>query len=248
MQPEQRLHIQVCKFNLRHIQKGVRLMSKRIWGVLALAAVMACAGSAYAHDDNDRDRAQRGRYNVVQIAQENGYRDGVEHGRYDRQRRIGYNYKSNEWKRGERGYQGSFGSKGQYKQSYRDGYQRGYDDGFNGRGGWGNNGSIWGRDGRGSRDGDWRNGDRRDDDWRNGGSYGSEGARIAYQNGLTEGRYYAQQDQARGRRENAADQKGYKDADRGYSSRYDREEYKRAFREAFVRGYNEVFNTYGRRW
>jgi hypothetical protein len=226
-------------------------MSKRYWSVFAMAAVLAFAGSAYAHDDDhDRDRANRGYYDGSRIAQDNGYRDGAEHGRYDRSRNIGYNYKSDAWKHGDRGYQKSHGSKGQYKQAYRGGYQSGYNDAFNGRGGWG---GIFGRDQRTPRDNDdWGRDrrDRRDGGWGNGGygGYSSEGARIAYQNGLAEGRYYAQEDQARGRRENPSDQKGYKDADRGYNSRYDRDEYKRVFRDAFVRGYNEGFNTYGRRW
>jgi hypothetical protein len=230
-------------------------MSKRYGSVFALAAVLAFAGSAYAHDndhDRDRNRANRGSYDVDRIGQENGYRDGLQHGQYDRSRNVGYNYKSDEWKRGDRGYQNNYGSRGQYKQAYRDGYVNGYNEGFNAR-----NGSIFGRDRRDRRDDDWRrerdrdrNGGWNNGNWGNGGygSYGSEGARIAYQNGLAEGRYYAQQDQARGRREDPASQKGYKDADRGYQSRYDRDEYKRVFREAFTRGYNEVFSTYGRRW
>src|SRR5688572_13428302 len=101
-------------------------MSKRNWGVIAFAAVLAFAGSAYAHDNDDRNRG--GYHNISQVAQDNGYRDGLQHGQYDRSRRIGYNYKSDEWKRGDRGYQRSFGSKGQYKQAYRDAYQNGYND------------------------------------------------------------------------------------------------------------------------
>jgi hypothetical protein len=226
-------------------------MSNRYWSVFTFAAVLAFAGSAYAHDNDDRNRG--GYHNINQIAQDNGYRDGLQHGQYDRSGNRGYNYKSDDWKHADRGYQKTYGSKGQYKQVYRDAYQNGYSAGYNGQGGWGG----IGRDRRYPRNGDdddWRrrrdrDGDWRDGDWRNGGGNGSETARVAYQNGLAEGRYYGQQDRARGRRENPADQKGYKDADRGYNSRYNRDEYKRAFREAFVRGYDDAFNsTYGRRW
>src|SRR6185436_6300391 len=99
-----------------------------------LAMTLMLGGAAFAHDDDNGRRDSR--YGYGDFGSEQGYRDGVEHGRYDRSRRAGYNYKSDEWKHGDRGYQKQMGSKGQYKQRYRDAYVRGYEEGFYGRGGW----------------------------------------------------------------------------------------------------------------
>jgi hypothetical protein len=228
-------------------------MSKRAISACTLAMALVLTSAAYAHED-ERNNRRDSRYGVGDYGAEQGYRDGVDHGRSDRSRNTGYNYKSSDYQRGDRGYQKNMGSKGQYKQRYRDGYRQGYEDGYNGRGGFG---GIFGRgrDDDRNRNGipDARERDRRypNDgeiwrDRRNGGVYGngSEVARVAYDYGFQDGVYYAQRDRSRNHSANPTDAKGYKDADRGYNSRFNRDEFKRYYREGFIRGYNQ---EYGRR-
>lgn len=69
----------------------------------------------------------------MQVAQENGYRDGINDGRKDRgtghsnRPTQGDNYKN------APGYSSSMGDRQQYKDTYRSGYERGYQEGYNGR-------------------------------------------------------------------------------------------------------------------
>src|SRR4029077_10334418 len=121
----------------------------------ALAAVvsLAFASVAWAHDDDDyyyrHDEAREHGY-------QNGYRDGINHGRYDRMQNHRYNYKSDQWEDADGGYQHWMGSRGRYKNAYRDGYVNGYQLGY----------GVYGF--RGGQDGD-RDDDHRwhgRDDWR----------------------------------------------------------------------------------
>ena len=73
---------------------------------------------------------------IYRVAEEQGYRDGVEHGaeharegkRYDPQTTRHY-------KDGDNGYRSGYGNKDQYRQVYRDSFRRGYDEGYNRSGG-----------------------------------------------------------------------------------------------------------------
>ena len=80
-------------------------------------------------------------YNVYQIAADRGYQDGLSTGQEDAYR--GQNYdpqRSHYYKNGTDGYNSSYGSKGQYKQAYRDGFLQGYRDGYSRNGRYGRNG------------------------------------------------------------------------------------------------------------
>jgi hypothetical protein len=256
-------------------------MSKKVVSVCTFAVALLLSGAAFAqNDDHDRDRdhGRDNRNGYGNYGAEQGYRDGIQHGRDDRSRRAGYNYKSGDYQRGERGYEKYMGSKGQYKQRYRDAYRQGYEAGFNARGGSGgiygggrnpnypNNGdrdhdgvpdwrdSDHGNGGDGDRDHDGvpdsRDRDHGNGSWGNGGIFGggTEVARIASDYGYQDGVYYAQRDRSAGRSSNPTNCKGYKDADHGYNSRYNRDEFKQAYRQAFLRGYNREFGqVYGRR-
>lgn len=243
-------------------------MVKRYLSAGTIALSLLLTGVAYAKDRDD-DHRRDARYQVGGYGAEYGYRDGFDQGRNDSGRNAGYNYKSREYQKGERGYQKYMGSKGQYKQRYRDAYREGYEDGYRARGGFG---GIWGgnypnrdRNGNGIPDDrergrypDDRNGNGIPDERergrypndRNGGVYGrgSEVSNVAFDYGYQDGMYYAQRDLSRGRSANPTDAKGYKDADRGYNSRYNRDEFKRYYREGFIRGYNQEYGyKYGRR-
>ena len=69
------------------------------------------------------------------LATQNGFQDGANHGLQDRQ--AGHSSratKHHDYKEGDRGYSSSFGSKEQFKASYRQAYIQGYEKGYNGQG------------------------------------------------------------------------------------------------------------------
>ena len=195
-----------------------------------------------------------------ELGREHGYRDGYHHGQEDRDRNLGFEYNGNDYKRGDVGYEKYMGSKGQYKKGYRDSYKQGYEDGY--RGNAGSFGEIYGRSpypdngNRPSRDNPsntnpnntpnnpnddiWGpNPDHSRDD-----VYSSRGWNVhdvAYDFGYKDGVYYAQRDMSNRRSANAEETKGYKDADHGYQSSYNKDEYKRFYREGFLRGYNDEY-------
>jgi hypothetical protein len=147
------------------------------------------------------------------------------------------------------------GNSGKYDNKYRDsddrraydlGYRRGYNAGRSG---------DW-RDHDRDRDGDWR--DDRDNNrsphpfgdvmanrgnYPNGGDgrYGNVGnARgIGYNDGLLAG----QKDRSTGHSFRPTENKGYKDADKGYSSSFNKEQYKQAYRDGFMQGYQRGYNN-----
>ncbi len=103
------------------------LQSLRL-AALALAVSSMFGSLAWGHDDDDayyrHDEAREHGY-------QNGYRDGLSHGRYDRMQGYRYNIKSEQWEDADGGYQHWIGSRGHYKSAYREGYERGYSQGFN---------------------------------------------------------------------------------------------------------------------
>jgi hypothetical protein len=220
------------------------------FGLLAIT-LLAGSGVAFAQNgtwgrQDNRGYGNYGSGSLSNSAQQNGYRDGLERGRQDRSRNSRANTNNDEYRQADRGYSRSEGSRGQYKQAYRAAYQRGYNDGYNGQ----QNGGLnryprGGRDDQG-QDND-RGGGRRDRGNGNSGygNYGSETSRIAADYGYKDGVWYAQQDMARRRQQNPADCKGYKDADHGYNSSYNRDEFKQAYRQAFTQGYLETFRRTG---
>lgn len=216
---------------------------------LALAITVGLTGTALAHDEDDKhrkDRDHRGHYaDAREYGQDRGYRDGYNHGREDRFRRAGYNYKhGHDYKRGDRGFESWMGSKGQYKKGYREGYHRGYDDAYYGRT---NRGPIWAGwpdDGHRRDDDDWwrgRDRDRDDDDrdW-----IGSRrGAEVARRHGFDDGVWFGRNDAARRRSYNPRDAKGYKDADHGYRIAFgSKNSFRQQYRVAFLQGYEQGYH------
>ena len=76
------------------------------------------------------------------LAYDNGYRDGLRHGHFDRNEHHHYNIHSQQYNDANQGYDRSMGPFKYYKRAYRDGYTRGYSEGYNSfRGqGWRNDG------------------------------------------------------------------------------------------------------------
>jgi hypothetical protein len=87
---------------------------------LALASVAWGQEGRYDNDDNyyRHDEAREHGY-------KSGYRDGLNKGQYDSERGRRFNFKNDDWE-DSRGFEGWMGSKGRYKQAYREGYERGY--------------------------------------------------------------------------------------------------------------------------
>jgi hypothetical protein len=91
---------------------------------LAVVASLALGSVAWGDDYyNRRDGAD-------QRAYQNGYQDGIHHGRYDRGEGFRFNVHSQQFNDARDGYEPWMGSFGHYKKVYRAGYEDGYHRGF----------------------------------------------------------------------------------------------------------------------
>jgi hypothetical protein len=99
--------------------RGIRL------AVLITFFSLALGSMAWAHDGDYRGD---GHY-----AFQNGYRDGLRHGAFDRNEHHRYNIHSQQFNDADQGYDRSLGPFSYYKHAYRDGYASGYDEGYNAR-------------------------------------------------------------------------------------------------------------------
>ncbi len=229
-------------YRLRRAIGGAALTLSLLFGV-----GLAASATAQAQWRNDRYYGNDG----YRIAQDQGYRDGLDKGSEHRRKDKRYNPEgTDQFKDADNGYHREYGSKDAYKQAYRDGFRRGYDVGFNGRdASYGNdpyyrNDPYYGRD---------RNGDyRRSGDYGGYGNYGPDIYQIAgdqgYRDGLDKGAEHARN----GKRYNPEGTDRYEDADNGYHSQYgSKDVYKQAYRDGFRRGYDEGYRRngsgYGRR-
>ena len=198
--------------------------------LLAAGMILALSSFALAHDESSRGS------NGSQPGYQRGYNTGFQHGRADRVQRLGYDPRGDNNLRGNRGNDPWYGNGGNRNQSlagYREGYRSGYDDGYNGRnqranGAYGNGG--YGRDDRY-------------------GSYGNQGSgynNTAFNNGYRDGINGAQSDIRENKDFDYNDHGWYREADRGYSSRYgNKEAYRRQYRQGYEAGYREVFDRSG---
>jgi hypothetical protein len=177
------------------------------------ALALTLAGIAQAHGHRDRDDSG-------QYAYHQGYRDGFDHGRMDRSRGAGYNYRNDDYEDADRGYNPDWGNRDEYREAYRSGYVAGYNDAF------------YGRAGRFDSDDFDRDHDR---SYR----YGSVAAQIGYQDGFTEGR----KDVADRKKFKPEKHDNYEDGDHGYRHEYgDKNAYKQQYRQAFMEGYENGYH------
>ena len=106
----------------------------KVWSWIRMAALAATiaiplAGLSWSQDRDDyynsyRDQASEQGY-------KRGYDDGVRKGQFDRERGRRFNFKNDDWE-DSRGYEHWMGSKGHYKQAYRNGYEQGYRRAYDG--------------------------------------------------------------------------------------------------------------------
>ncbi len=105
---------------------------------LALSLVlglMLLSSAAVQAQYRDRDY---GRYpstygnQMYRVAQDFGYRDGLNKGAEDARDRDRYNaHNAKDYKKATNGYNSGYRNKDAYKQAYRDAFLRGYDEGYN---------------------------------------------------------------------------------------------------------------------
>jgi len=135
--------------NLQQKIRRTTLVLSIAFGFLVLSAVSASAqyypqNNRQNRQDDRRDRQRErqddinrnnnGGYNnnYSNGAQREGYRDGLAAGRDDRRDREQYNpQKHSDYRKATDGYDRRFGSKGQYKQTYRSAFLQGYARGYN---------------------------------------------------------------------------------------------------------------------
>jgi hypothetical protein len=219
----------------------------------AFAALLVMAGSPAPADAQPGWR-QTAAYGP---AYDNGYRAGLDVGARDARDGRAFDVRRHdEYRDGDRGYDRSYGNRGQYKQDFRAGFDRGYSDGY----------SRYGRGGRAiprdrgygypgaSRYPDYgrypdngRYPDRYPPYPSTSGGYGYYSA--AYDRGFSEGYEKGRDDGRDGRQFEVERHKCYREGDRGYRREYGsrdryKVEYRDAFRQGYERGYREARGGY----
>jgi hypothetical protein len=191
-----------------------------------IAAVLLVSTSACA-STHPYYRYPPGARGVDDRAYTEGYRDGRRHGENDARRRRHFDYaRHNDFRDADDGYRGH-GDPNMYRSMYRQAFITGYEDGYRRYAdGYGYPSSRGGYPGSypGSRGPVGR--------------YTSPAADNGYRDGYAAGR-----DDARDRdRYDPVRSSRYRSGDHGYNGRYgSRDEYKREYRAAFQRGYDQGF-------
>ena len=160
---------------------------------LVAALVVTLAGLAQAREHRDRDDRSNN------YAYQTGYRDGFDLGQSDRSQGAQYNYDSDDYRDGDRGYNPEAGNRDEYRESFRAGYVAGYNDAFYGR--------------AARHDSDDSDPDRHHHrDYDRGYGNGSVAAQIGFQDGITDGR----NDAMKRKKFKPEKHDAYEDADQGY--------------------------------
>lgn len=199
---------------------------------MALFAVMITLllGTVALADDDDYYRRSG---NGQQIAYQNGYRDGLNHGREEARERDPNDFRTRDYEQASRGYQSWMGPLVQYQAAYRDGYRQGYNAAFGNRG---NRPWYGGRDGDGDRDDGYRNGDR----------WPSARRSPAYSIGRQDGEEMAIGDIRQRKPYNPNPRAKYDDADHGYRPEYgDKNAYRAEYKRGYYDGYTADFYRRG---
>jgi hypothetical protein len=169
---------------------------------------------------------------VDRLAYDTGYRDGRDAGISDARSNRRFDYsRHEEYRRADVGYRG-YGDRDDYRRQYRQGFAAGYDEGYRqfARGG-GYRGPAIGPPEADRSPGYpvYRGGP---------GVYSSPAANNGYRDGYDQGR----DDARHGRRFDPIGAKRYRSGDHDYDRRYGSlDEYKRDYRAAFERGYDQGY-------
>ena len=203
-------------------------------------------------------RDRHGALNSKQYGYNFGYQDGYQFGRDSVARGAPYDYRSEDFRYANRGYDRSMGERDDFQHGYRDGYKAGYSDGYNGRPGRLNDGygPYSHNNGYDESSRDYRNGSypaynhgdgyernvNGDDQYRDRG-YGNRSVAgdFGYRDGVAQG----EKDRIKGKTFRPSKNDRFEDADHGYQKELGKKNiYKEQYRLAFVRGYQEGYNRY----
>lgn len=207
--------------------KGCLMLRRLTRLSLAFIVFASLTGLIVAHGNSDLRSA-------TQYGYRNGYADGFQRGREDRQARERYDFHGPAYDNAMRGYESYMGSREEYREGYRKGYVAGYNDGFhdyearfagpNGSGPYdqGNDGPVPAyepRPGHGQRN-------------------------LAFQIGYRDGLIVGRKDRSKNKKFRPTKNDKYEDADHGFDHHYgSKKEYKREYREGFVAGYERGYGS-----
>jgi hypothetical protein len=207
-----------------------------VLGVLALV-VAGCAPASAQWGGRDSRPSYEYSSEVRRVAYDRGFSEGVREGEKDARSRDRFRYEDEgDYRRGDVGYNRSYGSIERYRQTFRQGFADGYTEGYRrfSRGygdnrGYGANGRYCQYPNRGY--GGYPPGR---------GGYLTPldiGARDGYQKGREDARDNDRFDPRR--------HKWYREGDHDYNSRYGsreryKDEYRRGFTQGYERGYREA--------
>lgn len=195
--------------------------------VFTLSVILALSGLAMAQRSYPALEARQHGY-------EHGYRDGFHRGREDRSRNVGYDYKTEDYRAADRGYDIYMGDRRDFQDGYREGYKAGYDDGYSGRSGRWND--IYGINPNAPA-GAYN--EPRDEVYENR-RWGY--VDMAYDIGYRDGLEQAEKDRGHNKDFRPEKNDRYEDATHGYRKSYgDKNAYKQQYRKGFVRGYQDGY-------
>lgn len=236
-------------------------MRFRIFTVPAAALALALSATP-AHAQwgrvfgQDRDDYRYG--NARQVAYDNGYREGMDHGQKAARDRKPFDLeREKDYRNADEGYRREYGNKDRYRQDFRRGFAEGYRaayDRYGYNGGYG--GNYPGDRGRAHPRG---NGTYYPNDGRvYGGVYGAPGSggygygygtQAAFDNGLNDGSQKGQEDARNGKSFDPTRHKWYRSANRNYNDRLgiSKNAYENEYRRGFQQGYDQAYRG-SRRW
>jgi hypothetical protein len=210
--------------------KMTKLTTVGLAVTILVGAGVRIHGAGQLTRDNARAVQYGGALDARQHGYEHGYRDGADQGRQDRERKLAYSWKNNDYW-GARSYERAFGDKNEYMDGYRGGYQAGYDDGYYGL--QGQYGQVYGRPQAGGRV------PAANDPYANR-QFGATD--MAFDAGYGQGVTLGQQDRGRNAQPNVRGNNIYKNGDLGYRASYgNRDQYRTQFRDGLERGYADGY-------
>ena len=219
-----------------------------VGGVGLFALALATPANAQFGRGPNQDRYYG--YGAGRVGYDNGYREGVKEGEKDARSHDAFEFRDEgDWRDGDAGYRGSYGSKDQYRRVFREGFEAGYADGYRRYApnyGYGNGRAI--PRGRPGVYPPYPN--RGPGGYNYPGGYGYPGGshryNPAYDAGVRDG-YEKGREDARDRDSyDPLRHSWYRSGDRHYRGEYGpreqyRDLYRQAFRDGYDRGYREAF-------
>src|SRR6266699_1906928 len=132
--PPIQVRVKSCTAGAGGPQKEASMLLKHTKTIgLIIAFVLSVSTAQPARDHYGALSSKQYGYNF-------GYQDGYQFGRDSVARGAPYDYRSEDFRYANRGYDHSMGERDDFQHGYRDGYKAGYSDGYNGRPGRLNNG------------------------------------------------------------------------------------------------------------